>query len=157
MVVWGLCWCIIQVTPFLWLPEDSFVEIKCSGWKLKVVWLQASITAETVLVWFPLYFRLEKVYNLVKEHLTPKKQESQSGKWNCVDYLETHASLYFWVIFCCFSLFLSVLCLILSLSCNFFCIIWDNLVFTNISDVSGDTSLLWQSMEGLLGTGDSIW
>lgn len=30
-----------------------------------------------------LSFRLEKVYNLLKEHLTPKKQEAQSGKWNC--------------------------------------------------------------------------
>lgn len=40
--------------------------------------------------------------------MTPKKQETQSGKWNYLDHLEAHASLYFWVMFCCFSLFLSV-------------------------------------------------
>lgn len=48
------------------------------------MWLHASITTEALLVYFSLFFRLEKVYNLLKEHLTPKKQETQSGKWICV-------------------------------------------------------------------------
>lgn len=37
-----------------------------------------------------LSFRLEKVYNLLKEHLTPKKQEAQSGKWICAWIMLEH-------------------------------------------------------------------
>lgn len=41
-----------------------------------------------------LSFRLEKVYNLLKEHSTPKKQDAQSGKWNCAWIMLKHLHLF---------------------------------------------------------------